>query len=43
LQPASISRLMKSLVALHHVELGFQPGNVLVMKATGVRRLQEKA
>ena len=29
--------LMKSLVALHNVELGFQPANVLVMKATGVR------
>ena len=33
--------LMKSLVALHNVELGFQPSNVLVMKATGVRSRQE--
>jgi putative ABC transport system permease protein len=30
--------LIKSLVALHHVELGFQPENVLVMKATGNAR-----
>ena len=28
--------LIKSLVALHNVELGFQPENVLVAKATGV-------
>ena len=33
--------LMKSLVALHNVELGFQPENVLVMKATGVRSRPE--
>ena len=33
--------LVKSLVALHNVELGFQPENVLVMKATGVRSLPE--
>ena len=33
--------LMKSLVALHNVELGFQPENVLVMKATGVRTRTE--
>ena len=33
--------LMKSLVALHNVELGFQPENVLVMKATGVRSQKE--
>jgi putative ABC transport system permease protein len=33
--------LMKSLMALHRVELGFQPANVLVMKATGVRSRQE--
>jgi predicted permease len=30
--------LIKSLVALHHVELGFQPQNALVMKATGNAR-----
>jgi putative ABC transport system permease protein len=29
--------LVKSLVALQNVELGFDPGNALVMKATGVR------
>jgi len=33
--------LVKSLVALQSVELGFQPENVLVMKATGVRSLPE--
>jgi predicted permease len=33
--------LMKSLIALNHVRLGFQPANVLVMKATGVRTRQE--
>jgi putative ABC transport system permease protein len=33
--------LMKSLVALHHVELGYKPENTLVMKATGVRSRQE--
>jgi putative ABC transport system permease protein len=33
--------LIKSLVALHNVELGFQPQNVLVAKATGVRSLRE--
>ena len=33
--------MMKSLMALHNVELGFQPANVLVMKATGVRSRQE--
>ena len=29
--------LIKSLMALHRAELGFQPDNVLVIKATGVR------
>ena len=33
--------LIKSLLALHNAELGYQPVNVLVMKATGVRSLQE--
>jgi putative ABC transport system permease protein len=33
--------LVKSLVALQNVDLGFQPGNVLVMKAAGVRSLAE--
>jgi putative ABC transport system permease protein len=33
--------LMKSLMALHNVDLGFQPSNVLVMKATGVRSRQD--
>jgi putative ABC transport system permease protein len=33
--------LMKSLMALRRVELGFQPANVLVMKATGVRSRPE--
>ncbi len=33
--------LVKSLVALQNVELGFQPGNVLVMRATGVRSQAE--
>jgi predicted permease len=33
--------LIKSLVALHNADLGFQPQNVLVMKATGVRSLPE--
>jgi putative ABC transport system permease protein len=33
--------LMKSLMALHDVELGFQPSNALVMKATGNRSSQE--
>jgi putative ABC transport system permease protein len=33
--------LVKSFVALQGVELGFQPENVLVMKATGVRSLAE--
>lgn len=33
--------LMKSLMALHNVELGFQPANVLVMKATGNRARDE--
>ena len=32
---------MKSLLALHRAELGFQSSNVLVMKATGSRTLQE--
>jgi putative ABC transport system permease protein len=29
--------LLKSLVALHHTDLGFQPQNALVVRATGVR------
>jgi predicted permease len=33
--------LMKSFVALHNVDLGFQPSNVLVMKATGVRSRED--
>jgi putative ABC transport system permease protein len=33
--------LVKSLVALQNVDLGFKPGNVLVMKATGVRSQAE--
>ena len=33
--------LMKSLMALHNVELGYQPANALVMKATGVRSTEE--
>ena len=33
--------LVKSLVALQHVSLGFQPSNVLVMKATGVRSVRD--
>jgi putative ABC transport system permease protein len=33
--------LMKSLMALHNVDLGFQPSNVLVMKATGMRSRQD--
>lgn len=33
--------LMKSLMALHYVELGFEPANALVMKATGNRSSQE--
>ena len=33
--------LVKSLVALQNVELGFEPANVLVMKATGVRSQAE--
>jgi putative ABC transport system permease protein len=33
--------LMKSLMALHNVDLGFQPANALVMKATGVRGREE--
>jgi putative ABC transport system permease protein len=35
--------LMKSLVALYNVELGFQPSNALVMKATGVRTREENS
>jgi predicted permease len=38
---AGAGLLMKSLIALHRVELGFQPANTLVMKATGVRSRQE--
>jgi putative ABC transport system permease protein len=38
---AGAGLLLKSLMALHRVELGFQPANVLVMKATGVRSRQE--
>ena len=33
--------LVKSLMALQSVELGFRPENVLVMKATGVGTMQE--
>jgi putative ABC transport system permease protein len=33
--------LMKSLMALHGVDLGYQPANALVMKATGVRSNQD--
>jgi putative ABC transport system permease protein len=33
--------LIKSLMALHRAELGFQPQNVLVIKATGVRSRAE--
>jgi predicted permease len=33
--------LIKSLMALHRTELGFQPENVLVIKATGVRSRPE--
>ena len=33
--------LVKSLMALHQAELGFQPANVLVVKATGVRSRPE--
>jgi putative ABC transport system permease protein len=33
--------LFKSLMALHHVALGFRPDNVLVIKATGVRSRPE--
>ena len=33
--------LVKSLLALHNADLGFQPSNVLVVKATGIRSLQE--
>ncbi len=33
--------LMKSLVALQNVDLGFQPSNALMMKATGVRTREE--
>jgi putative ABC transport system permease protein len=38
---AGAGLLMKSLMALHRVELGFQPANALVMKATGVRSRQD--
>jgi putative ABC transport system permease protein len=33
--------MIKSLVALQNVDLGFEPENVLVMKASGVRSRQE--
>jgi putative ABC transport system permease protein len=33
--------LIKSLVALHNTDLGFQPENVLVIKATGVRSRED--
>ena len=33
--------LIKSLVALHNTDLGFQPENVLVIKARGVRSAEE--
>ena len=35
---AGAGLLMKSLMALHRVALGFQPANTLVMKATGGTR-----
>lgn len=35
--------LTKTLVALHGVELGFRPANVLVMKATGPRSFFDEA
>jgi predicted permease len=38
---AGAGLLLKSLVALQSVELGFQPENVLVMKATGVTSKRE--
>jgi putative ABC transport system permease protein len=38
---AGAGLLIKSLVALHNVELGFKPSNALVMKATGVRSRDE--
>ena len=33
--------LVKSLLALDRVELGFQSSNVFVMKATGIRSMEE--
>jgi hypothetical protein len=37
----SAGLLMKSLMALHKVELGYRPENRLVMRASGVRSTQE--
>jgi putative ABC transport system permease protein len=38
---AGAGLLLKSLLALHRADLGFQPAQVLVMKATAIRSLQE--
>jgi putative ABC transport system permease protein len=38
---AGAGLLLKSLLVLHRADLGFQPANVLVMKATALRSLQE--
>jgi putative ABC transport system permease protein len=38
---AGAGLLLKSLLALHRADLGFQPSNVLVMKATGTRSQQD--
>jgi predicted permease len=38
---AGAGLLLKSLLALHRADLGFQPSNVLVMKATAIRSQQD--